>query len=48
MPSLAIKEGVLKNLEITKEHFEMLFEKPAMNCPAFDPSDFMAEEKKIK
>ena len=37
VPSLAIKEGVLKNLEITKEHFEMLYEKPVMNCFEFDP-----------
>lgn len=31
VPSLAIKEGVLKNLDITKEHFDMLYEKPVMN-----------------
>ncbi len=37
VPSLAIKEGVLKNLDITKEHFEMLYEKPVMTCLAFDP-----------
>ena len=28
VPSLAIKEGVLKNLQITKEHFDLLYEKP--------------------
>jgi type III restriction enzyme len=37
VPSLAIKEGVLKNLDITKEHFDMLYEKPVMNCFQFDP-----------
>jgi len=37
VPSLAIKEGVVKNLDITKEHFEMLYEKPVMNCFEFDP-----------
>ena len=37
VPSLAIKEGVLKNLEITKEHFDILYEKPVMNWFEFDP-----------
>ena len=37
VPSLAIKEGVLKNLEITKEHFDIIYEKPVMNCFEFDP-----------
>jgi len=37
VPSLAIKEGVLKNLDITKEHFDMLYEKPVMNRIQFDP-----------
>jgi len=37
VPSLAIKEGVLKNLDITKEHFDMLYEKPVMNWFEFDP-----------
>jgi len=37
VPSLAIKEGALKNLEITKEHFDILYEKPVMNCFEFDP-----------
>ena len=37
VPSLAIKEGVLKNLDITKEHFDMLYEKPVMNFFEFDP-----------
>src|SRR3972149_7456967 len=27
VPSIAIREGVLKNLEITAEHFQMLYEK---------------------
>jgi type III restriction enzyme len=37
VPSLAIKEGVLKNLDITKEHFDMLYEKPVMNSYEFNP-----------
>jgi type III restriction enzyme len=35
VPSIAIKEGVLKNLEITKEHFDMLYEKPTMDFYVF-------------
>lgn len=31
VPSVAIREGVLKNLEITKEHFAELYNKPEMN-----------------
>lgn len=31
VPSIAIREGVLKNLEITKEHFADLYNKPEMN-----------------
>jgi type III restriction enzyme len=37
VPSLAIKEGVLKNLDITKEHFEILYEKPRIDSYPFDP-----------
>ncbi len=37
VPSIAIKEGALKNLEITKEHFDMLYEKPTMDFYVFDP-----------
>jgi type III restriction enzyme len=37
VPSLAIKEGALKNLQITKEHFESLYEKPCLNFYVFDP-----------
>src|SRR3989338_1817899 len=31
VPSLAIKEGVLKNLQITEEHFDVLYENPEMD-----------------
>lgn len=31
VPSVAIREGVLKNLEITREHFAELYNKPEMN-----------------
>ena len=37
VPSLAIKEGGLKNLDITKEHFEILYEKPRLDFYEFDP-----------
>ena len=37
VPSLAIKEGVLKNLQITKEHFDMLYEKPELDFYVYDP-----------
>jgi len=36
VPSLAIKEGVLKNLDITKEHLEILYEKPRLDSYPFD------------
>lgn len=37
VPGLAIKEGVLKNLQITREHFDMLYEKPQMDFYVYDP-----------
>lgn len=37
VPSVAIREGVLKNLEITREHFDSLYEKPAMDFYVYDP-----------
>jgi len=37
VPSIAIKEGALKNLKITKEHFDIIYEKPVMNWFQFDP-----------
>lgn len=37
VPSVAIKEGVLKNLEITKEHFASLYDNPEMNYYVWDP-----------
>lgn len=36
VPSVAIREGVLKNLEITKEHFADLYNKPEMNHYVWD------------
>ena len=36
VPSVAIREGVLKNLEITREHFDELYHKPAMNPYVWD------------
>ena len=36
VPSVAIREGVLKNLEITREHFADLYRKPEMNYYVWD------------
>ena len=36
VPSIAIREGVLKNLEITKEHFADLYNKPEMDYYVWD------------
>jgi type III restriction enzyme len=37
VPSLAIKEGVVKNLKITKEHFSTIYENPEMDFYVYDP-----------
>ena len=37
VPSVAIKEGVIKNLQITKEHFNMLYDNPEMDFYVYDP-----------
>lgn len=37
VPSVAVKEGVLKNLEITREHFATLYDKPEMDFYVYDP-----------
>lgn len=36
VPSIAIKEGVVKNLEITKEHFGELYDNPKMDYYVWD------------
>ncbi len=36
VPSVAIREGVLKNLDITREHFAELYNKPEMNYYVWD------------
>lgn len=36
VPSVAIREGVLKNLEITRDHFAELYSKPEMNYYVWD------------
>ena len=36
VPSVAIREGVLKNLAITREHFADLYNKPEMNYYVWD------------
>ena len=37
VPSIAIREGVLKNLEITKADFNLLFANPGIDFEVFDP-----------
>jgi type III restriction enzyme len=37
VPSIAIKEGVVKNLKITQEHFDMLYDNPEMDFYVYDP-----------
>ncbi len=36
VPSVAIREGVLKNLEITDEHFRILYNRPPINYYVYD------------
>lgn len=36
VPSVAIREGVLKNLEITYEHFQMLYDKVPVDFSVYD------------
>lgn len=38
MPSIAIREGVLKNLEITLEHFQNLYDNIPVNFQVYDSS----------
>src|SRR5690554_587993 len=38
VPSVAIREGVLKNLEITHEHFQNLYDNNALNFQVYDSS----------
>jgi type III restriction enzyme len=37
VPSIAIKEGVIKNLQITKSHFDTLYDNPKMDFYVYDP-----------
>jgi type III restriction enzyme len=36
VPSIAIREGVLKNLQITHEHFQTLYDKAQVNYDVYD------------
>lgn len=38
VPSVAIREGVLKNLEITHEHFQTLYDNTPLNFQVYDSS----------
>ena len=37
VPSIAIKEGVMKNLQITKDHFALLYNNPEIDFYLYDP-----------
>ncbi len=39
VPSIAIKEGVLKSISITKEHFDEKYDKTPFNFYVYDPKD---------
>lgn len=39
VPSIAIKEGVLKSISITKDHFQELYEKTPFNYFVYDPKN---------
>lgn len=39
VPSIAIKEGVLKSISITKDHFQELYEKTPFNHYVYDPKN---------
>ncbi len=36
VPSVAIREGVLKNIEVTREHFDVLYNRPAFEHFVYD------------
>ena len=42
VPSVAIREGVLKNLEITHDHLQTLYSKPAINFSVYDSKKLAA------
>ena len=42
VPSVAIREGVIKNLEITKEHFQNLYDNVPVNFQVYDSSKVSA------
>jgi type III restriction enzyme len=42
VPSVAIREGTIKNLEITKEHFQNLYENPPINYVMYDRGNLTA------
>lgn len=42
VPSVAIREGVLKNLDITRDHFQTLYDNPPINAFAYDSGKLVA------
>lgn len=47
VPSIAIKEGVLKNLEITSEHFSGLYDNPQMDFSVYDSKQSNSRKRSI-
>jgi type III restriction enzyme len=43
VPSIAIREGVLKNLQITHEHFQTLYDKVQINYDVYDSKRFQSK-----
>jgi type III restriction enzyme len=37
VPSIAIREGAIKSLEVTQEHFALLYDNPKINFYVYDP-----------
>jgi restriction endonuclease len=47
VPSIAIKEGVLKNLQITADHFSQLYESPQMDFSVYDSKQSNGRKRSI-
>lgn len=47
VPSIAIKEGVLKNLQITADHFSQLYDNPQMDFGVYDSKQSNGRKRSI-
>lgn len=47
VPSIAIKEGVLKNLEITADHFSQIYDNPQMDFSVYDSKQSNGRKRSI-